>query len=73
MQAGRIMAFEIGQQVEWLKTVNHDGHIDVIPVTIRKIGKTRITVEAPLNGGGTKLVAVLPYNLRPLRSGPQPD
>jgi hypothetical protein len=54
----------IGQQVEWLKFTNH-GDIHVIPGTIRKIGKTRITVEVPLENGGTKLVAVQPHNLRP--------
>jgi hypothetical protein len=54
---------KIGDRMEWHKIVSNYGHVDIIPVIIRKIGK-RITVEAPLKNGGTKLVAVQPERLR---------
>jgi hypothetical protein len=60
------MTFEVGQRVVWHKVVSAYGHVDVIPVTIRKIGASRITVEVPLNDGGTRLVVVKPENLRPM-------
>jgi hypothetical protein len=58
--------FEVGQRVVWHKVVSAYGHVDVIPVTVRKIGALRVTVEAPLKDGGTRLVAVKPENLRPM-------
>jgi hypothetical protein len=57
----------IGDPMDWHKIVSNYGHVSVIPVTVRKIGK-RITVEAPLKGGGTRLVAVTPQRLRPRNS-----
>jgi hypothetical protein len=58
------MTFTIGQAVEWHKTINHDGNVHIIHAVIRKIGKTRITVELE---DGTRLVSVMPHNLKPLR------
>ena len=57
----------VGDAMDWHKIVSNYGHVSIIPVTVRKIGK-RITVEAPLKGGGTRLVAVTPQRLRPRNS-----
>src|SRR5262249_7563605 len=48
---------QIGQRAWWTRDCSNYGHVEHIPVTIRRIGK-RITVEAPLRHGGTKMVAV---------------
>lgn len=48
---------EIGMTAWWSRVCSNYGHVTYIPVTVRKIGK-RVTVEAPLKDGGTKLVAV---------------
>lgn len=62
---------QIGDKMKWHKIVSNYGHEDVIPVVVRKIGK-RITVEAPLKNGGTRLVAVRPQRLHPCREDDKP-
>lgn len=49
--------FQIGQAAWWSRICSNYGHVEYICVTVRKLGK-RVTVEAPLRKGGTKLVAV---------------
>jgi hypothetical protein len=67
------MTFTIGQHVEWHKTFSDNGPVHIIPVTIRRIGRARITVDMPIKSGGTRRLTVRPHNLRPMRSGYQPD
>lgn len=53
---------QVGDKLFWHKTVSNYGHVDVIAVTVRKIGK-RITVEVPLKNGGTRITSVAPESL----------
>jgi hypothetical protein len=59
------MTIEIGKIMEWHKIVSNYGHISILRVIVRKIGK-RITVEAPLKNGGTRLAIVQPHRLHEL-------
>jgi len=62
---------QVGDKMQWRKVVSNYGHEDLIPVVVRKIGK-RITVEAPLKNGGTRLVAVSPERLHPYHADDKP-
>jgi hypothetical protein len=42
----------------WWTYAPRGGAVLYVPVTIRKVGPTRVTVEARLTGGGTKRVSV---------------
>lgn len=60
-----VAALKPGDQVTWL----HDqrggyGYVQPVPVTVKKVGKKKVQVEAPLKIGGTKLVWVTPERLR---------
>jgi hypothetical protein len=57
------MMIEVGKEMIWRKVVSNYGHVGHYRVIVRKVGK-RITIEAPLKAGGTKLVAVKPESLR---------
>jgi hypothetical protein len=70
LMTGPAKTFEVGQAANWHKVVSAYGHVDVIPVVIKKIGPQKITVEVPLKDGGTRLVAVKPENLRPAAVSP---
>ena len=60
----------VGDAMDWHKIVSNYGHIRIVAVTVRKIGNKRITVEAPLKGGGTRLVVVTRQRLHPRGSAP---
>jgi hypothetical protein len=48
----------VGQRAWWTRVCGGNfGQAEYIPVTVQRIGK-RVTVEARLRRGGTKLVAV---------------
>jgi hypothetical protein len=53
----------VGQVMHWHKIVSNYGHVDVIRVTVRKVGK-RVTIEVPQRGGGMRLTSVTPERLR---------
>ena len=56
--------FTVGQKVTWYYDIPRGWNWTVkIPVTIVKIGRKRVQVEAPLQKGGTKLVWVTPEKL----------
>lgn len=39
------------------------GHVTYVWATVKRVGTTRVTIEAPLKRGGTKLVQVSPARL----------
>lgn len=47
----------VGQEMHWHKVVSNYGHIAILRVKVRKVGK-RITVEVPQKGGGVRLASV---------------
>ncbi len=53
-----------GDKAIWLHQLRGGyGYVERIPVTIVKLGRERVQVEAPLKNGGTKLVWVSPETL----------
>lgn len=64
-----VSGIQVGQKLAWHHVVSNYGHVSVVHVTVRKIGK-RITVEVPLKNGGSRLTNVTPHHLRPIASQP---
>lgn len=61
-----------GQRATWRRTMRGGyGYTEDVPVVIRRVCRERITVEAPLRGGGVKVVSVLPCSLRVFRHEPE--
>ena len=55
-----------GDRMVWFRVQRGGyGYIKRIPVTVVKLGATRVKVEAPLKKGGTKRVWVKPESLFP--------
>jgi acyl-CoA hydrolase len=57
--------FKIGDQVAWKEVVNY-GHTITRKAVVRKIGRTRITIEVDMEDGETRITDVRPYNLKPV-------
>lgn len=54
---------QVGEVMDWHKVDSNYGHIIIIRVVVKKIGK-RVTVQAPLKNGGSRVVCVRPESLR---------
>jgi hypothetical protein len=58
-----------GDRMIWFRVQRGgSGYIERTPVTVIRLGATRVQVEAPLKKGGTKRVWVKPENLFPAES-----
>jgi hypothetical protein len=61
-----MLGMQPGDRMVWFRALRSGyGYIRRIPVTVVKLGATRVQVEAPLKKGGTKRVWVKPENLFP--------
>lgn len=57
------MAYQLGDKVTWIYE-SRWGWGYRIPATVRKVGRSRVTIEVEKKQGGTRLVSVKPENLR---------
>jgi hypothetical protein len=59
------MDYRPGELATWLHVPRGGyGYAYPVDVVVRKVGTKRVRVEAPLKGGGTRLVWVKPESLR---------
>jgi len=64
--------FQVGQTAVWHRVASDLSRVDAIRVKIVKIGRNGITVEAPLENGGTRKVRVARDSLRPPKPPAKP-